>query len=114
MEKKIYKSQFKNAAQSPQKLRLVADVVRGKRVDIATDILSFLNKKGAGIVLKALNSAAANAKNLDGIGPEKLYITKISVDQAPTLKRVRFASRANVSTLNKRRSHLNIELSIKE
>ncbi len=113
MEKKVYKSQYKNAAQSAQKLRLVVDVVRGKRVDIAVDLLTFLNKKGAGIVLKALNSAAANAKNLDGITPDKLYITKISVDEATTLKRVIFESRANVSTLNKRRSNLNIELSIK-
>ncbi len=113
MEKKTYKSQYKNAAQSPQKLRLVADVVRGKRVDIAVDLLTFLNKKGAKIVLKALNSAAANAKNLDGIQTEKLYITKISVDEATTLKRVIFESRANVSTLNKRRSNLNIELSVK-
>lgn len=113
MEKKVYKSQYKNAAQSPQKLRLVADVVRGKRVDIAVDLLTFLNKKGASIALKALNSAAANAKNLDGITPDKLYITKISVDEATTLKRVIFESRANVSTLNKRRSNLNIELSVK-
>jgi large subunit ribosomal protein L22 len=113
MEKKIYKSQFKNVAQSAQKLRLVADVVRGKRVDIAVSLLTFLNKKGSKTVLKTLNSAAANAKSLDGITPEKLYITKISVDEATTLKRVIFESRANVSTLNKRRSHLNIELSIK-
>ncbi len=113
MEKKVYKSQYKNAAQSPQKLRLVADVIRGKRVDIAIDLLTLLNKKGASIVLKALKSAAANAKNLDGIQPEKLYITKINVDQATTLKRVIYESRANVSTLNKRRSNLNIELSVK-
>ncbi len=113
MEKKVYKSQYKNAQQSAQKLRLVVDVVRGKRADKAVDLLTFLNKKGSKIVLKALNSAIANAKNLDGITPEKLYITKITVGEATTLKRVIFESRANVSTLNKRRSNLNIELSVK-
>ncbi len=113
MEKKTYKSQFKNAAQSAQKLRLVADVIRGKRADQAADILTVLNKKGSSIALKTLNSAIANAKNLDGLTPDKLYISKINVDEATTLKRVHFASRANVTTLNKRRSNLNIELSIK-
>ena len=113
MEEKTYKSQFKNVAQSPQKLRLVVDVVRGKKVNIALDLLSVLNKKGATPVLKALNSAIANARNLDGITPEKLYISKITVDEATTLRRVRFASRGRVSTLNKRRSNLNIELSVK-
>lgn len=113
MEKKVYKSEFKNAAQSAQKLRLVADVVRDKRADIAIDMLTFLNKKGSKIVLKTLNSAIANAKNQDGLAADKLYIRKINVDEATTLKRVRFASRAQVSTLNKRRANLNIELSIK-
>ncbi len=113
MEEKKYKSQFKNVAQSAQKLRLVVDVVRGKRVDIAVNLLTFLNKKGSESVLKALNSASANARNLDGLTPDKLYITKITVDEATILKRVRFASRGRVSTLSKRRSNLNIELSIK-
>ena len=113
MEKKIYKAQFKNVAQSPQKLRLVVDVVRGKKVVLALDLLSVLNKKGSKFVDKALKSAIANAKNLDGITPDKLYITSITVDEATTFKRMRFASRGRVSTLSKRRSNLNIELSVK-
>ncbi len=113
MENKIYKSQFKNIAQSAQKLRLVADLVRGKKVNLALDLLAVLNKKGAASVIKTLESAAANAKNLDGILSDKLVVSKITVDEATTLKRVRFASRGRVSTLDKRRSHLNIELSIK-
>ncbi len=114
MEKKIYKAQQKNVSQSPQKLRLVADVVRGKDVERADNILRFLNKKGAGIVLKCLRSAVANAKDKDGVDDSKLYISSITVDEAPTLKRVRFESRAKVATINKRRSNLNIELSIKQ
>ncbi len=113
MENKVYKSQIKNIAQSAQKLRLVVDVVRGKKVVEALALLSVLNKKGALFVEKALNSAVANAKNVDGITPDKLYISKITVDEATVFKRVRFASRGRVSTLHKRRSHLNIELSIK-
>ncbi len=113
MEEKKYKSQFKNVAQSAQKLRLVVDLVRGKRADIAVDILTFLDKKGAKTALKALNSAIANAKSLDGVTPEKLYVEHISVDETTTLRRVRFASRGRVSTLHKRRSNLNIELSLK-
>ncbi len=114
MEEKIYKAQFKNVAQSAQKLRLVVDVVRDKRCDIASDLLTFLNKKGSNTVLKTLNSALANAKNLDGLTPEKLYVTKIYVDGVQTLKRMKFASKGRVSTLSKRRSNLNIELSIKK
>ncbi len=113
MDKKIYKSQFKNIAQSAQKLRLVVDVVRGKKVNLALDLLSVLNKKGAKPAIKALKSGVSNAKNLDGVLPENLYISKITVDEATTLKRVRFASRGRVSTLDKRRSNLNIELSVK-
>ncbi len=113
MEKKTYKSQTKNIAQSPQKLRLVADLVRGKKVEKAADILQFLNKKGAGIVLKCLNSAIANAKSRDDVDPSKLYISSITVGDATSLKRIRFSSKATVSTITKRRSHLNIELSIK-
>ncbi len=113
MEKKTYKSQIKNIAQSPQKLRLVVNLVRGKKVVEALDILEFLNKKGAKIVRKCLNSAIANAKSIDGLKIEELYIKTICVDEAQTLKRVRFASRARVSTINKRRSNLTIELSLK-
>ena len=113
MEKKVYKSQIKNIAQSAQKLRLVVDVVRGKKVIIASELLSVLNKKGSHVVEKALNSAIANAKNVDGVTIDKLYISSITVDEATSFKRVRFASRGRVSTLSKRRSNLNIELSIK-
>jgi large subunit ribosomal protein L22 len=113
MDKKIYKSQFKNIAQSPQKLRLVADVVRGKKVLVAFDLLKLLNKKGTNFVEKCLKSAVANASNIDGIGPEELVVSTITVDEAQTLGRVRFASRGRIGSISKRRSHLNIELSIK-
>ncbi len=113
MDKKVYKAQMKNIAQSPQKLRLVADLVREKNVEKADEILRFLDKKGAEIVLKCLNSAVANAESVDDVKPGDLRISSIMVDEAPMLKRVRFASRARVSTIHKRRSNLTVELTVK-
>lgn len=113
MDKKVYKVQLKNVAQSPQKLRLVANLVRGNNAKDAVAKLEFLTKKGSVAVLKGVKSAIANAKHQDGVSIEKLVVSSISVDEAQTLRRVRFASRGRVSTLHKRRSHLNIELSVK-
>lgn len=103
----------KNLAQSPLKLRLVADLVRGKKADNALDILKFLNKKGASYVYKAIKSAIASASDRFGMNAGDLVVSKISVDEAPTFKRGRFASRGRFSRIVKRRSHLNLELSAK-
>jgi large subunit ribosomal protein L22 len=77
---------------SCDKGRLVADLIRGKKVDQARDILKFTQKKAAGIVLKALDSAIANAEHNDGADIDELKITSIYVEQGTTLKR--FAARA--------------------
>ncbi|NJK42457.1 MAG: 50S ribosomal protein L22 [Aquincola sp.] len=77
---------------SCDKGRLVADLVRGKKVDQARNILKFTQKKAAGIVLKALDSAIANAEHNDGADIDELKITSIYVEQGTTLKR--FAARA--------------------
>jgi large subunit ribosomal protein L22 len=77
---------------SCDKGRLVADLIRGKKVDQARDILKFTHKKAAGIVLKALDSAIANAEHNDGADIDELKITSIYVEQGTTLKR--FAARA--------------------
>jgi large subunit ribosomal protein L22 len=77
---------------SADKGRLVADLVRGKKVDQARNILKFTQKKAAGIVLKALDSAIANAEHNDGADIDELKITSIYVEQGTTLKR--FAARA--------------------
>jgi len=77
---------------SADKGRLVADLVRGKKVDQALNILSFTPKKAAGIVKKALESAIANAEHNDGADIDELKVTRILVEQAATLKR--FAARA--------------------
>ncbi len=77
---------------SADKGRLVADLIRGKKVDQARDILKFTQKKAAGIVLKALDSAIANAEHNDGVDIDELKVTSIHVEQGTTLKR--FAARA--------------------
>src|SRR6187455_2597999 len=80
-------SKLKYAHISPQKCRLIADVVRGKRVGLALSQLRFMPKKGAELVLKALESAVANAEHNHGADIDELKISAIQVDEAPLLKR---------------------------
>ena len=77
---------------SVDKGRLVADLIRGKKVDQARNILKFTPKKAAGIVLKALDSAIANAEHNDGADIDELKVKSVYVEQGTTLKR--FAARA--------------------
>ena len=77
---------------SAQKGRLVADLVRGKPIDKALNILRFSQKKAAGLIRKALESAIANAEHNDGADIDQLHVTRICVEQGPTLRR--FAARA--------------------
>lgn len=111
--KKEFKVFVKNIGQSPLKLRLVANLVRGKKADLAINELSFLNKKGSLFVLKAIKSAVANAKSLADLTADKLVVKSISVNEAPGLKRGRVASRSRVASILKRRSHINLVLSEK-
>jgi large subunit ribosomal protein L22 len=113
MEEKKIKIQIKNVAQSPLKLRLVADLIRGKDVDKALDILQFTNKKGSVILKKALLSGVAAANEKYGVNQDALKISHISIDGAPIYKRGRYASRGRSSRILKRRSHINLELEVK-
>jgi large subunit ribosomal protein L22 len=113
MEDKIVKVKVKDVAQSPLKLRLVADTVRGKSVPEALDILTMLNKKGADTIKKAIQSGIANARDLYSVDEESLEISRLMINEARTLKRTRFASRGRVSVIIKRRSHINLELKVK-
>ena len=80
---------------SAQKGRLVADLVRGKPVDKALNILSFTQKKAAGIIRKALDSAIANAEHNNGADIDELRVTSIYVEKATTLRR--FSARAKAA-----------------
>ena len=98
---------------SPRKLRLVADLVRGKDVDEAMDILRLVPKKGAQMILKTLNSAVANAQEQDA-DIDRLYIKRIFVDRGPMYKRWRAAAYGRPVMRRKRTSHLTIILEEKE
>jgi len=77
---------------SPQKGRLVADLIRGKSVENALNILGFSPKKGAVIIRKVLESAIANAEHNDGADIDELKVTRIYVEKGPVMKR--FSARA--------------------
>jgi large subunit ribosomal protein L22 len=86
------KASVRGVRLSADKGRLVADLIRGKKVEQARNLLRFTPKKAAGIVLKALDSAIANAEHNDGADIDELKVTAIHVEQGATLKR--FAARA--------------------
>jgi large subunit ribosomal protein L22 len=96
---------------SPQKVRLVADQIRGKGVQDAANILE-LSKKGAARPLrKLLQSAIANAENLDDqLDVDRLYIKEVFVDGGPTLKRIRPQPMGRAFRILKRQSHVTIKL----
>lgn len=99
---------------SPQKVRLVVDLVRGMDVDEALDILRFTSKAAAKPVAKVIRSAAANAEENYELDLEDLYIAHIVADEGPTLKRGRFGARGRFKPILKRSSHITVVLSERE
>jgi large subunit ribosomal protein L22 len=95
---------------SPQKARLVADVVRGMGVDQAITTLRFMPKKGAAILRKVIESAVANATQDDGADVDNLYVKKILVDGGPSLKRIRPRAQGRATGIIKRSSHITVVL----
>jgi large subunit ribosomal protein L22 len=91
---------------SADKGRLVADLVRGKRVDQALNILAFTQKKAAGIIKKALESAIANAEHNDGADIDELKITSIYVEQGATLKRFSARAKGRGNRISKPTCHI--------
>jgi large subunit ribosomal protein L22 len=98
----------KDVGISPQKLRLVTNIVRGRKVDEALTILGFLPTPTARAVAKVIRSAAANAENNFQMSPAELTITTIFADQGRTLKRFRPQSRGRVSPILKRSSNITV------
>jgi large subunit ribosomal protein L22 len=103
------KAFLKNYRQSPRKVRLVADLVRGKEVTKALQTLTFVNKRAALPVEKLIRAAVANAKT-QGVDTTKLVIAKIAVDKGTVLKRFMPRARGSASRINKRNSHITLEL----
>lgn len=104
------KASLKNTRVGTQKARLVADLVRGKDVNEAIKILTFSKKKTSGLVKKLLESAIANAEQKKVIDIDNLYIKKITVDQGPSLKRIRPRAQGRAFPVVKKLSHLNLVL----
>ena len=93
---------------SPQKVRLVVDLVRGKKVQEARNILLYTRKYSAGIVAKVLKSVVANAAQNPNIDENTLYVKEIFVDQGPSLKRWRARAQGRAAGIKKRTSHITV------
>jgi len=95
---------------SPQKVKLVVDMVRGKGVSEALTILKYSTKLAAQPVAKVIRSAAANAEENYGLSPNDLYVAQIYADEGPTLKRGRFGARGRFKPILKRSTHITVVL----
>jgi len=93
---------------SPQKGRLVADLIRGKQVEQAFAILRFTPKKAARILTKTLRSAVANATDTQNVDPDKLYVKATYVDGGTTWKRFTPRAHGRATPIRKRTSHFTV------
>ncbi len=95
---------------SARKVKIVADLIRGKKVDDALAIVKFTPKASSEIIEKLLKSAIANAENNHGMNRGNLVVKEIYANQGPTLKRIRPAAKGSASRIRKRTSHITIKL----
>jgi large subunit ribosomal protein L22 len=93
---------------SPQKARLVVDMIRGKKVDNALNILNFSPKKGAEIIKKVVESAIANAEHNNGADIDELKIKTIYVDKGSVLKRIRARAKGRAGKITKPTCHITV------
>jgi large subunit ribosomal protein L22 len=103
-------SKLRHLRISPRKVRLIADLIRKKKAEQAQAILDFTIKKGARPLMKLLKTALADAKNNFQLDEKNLYISKITVDGGPILKRWRPRSRGMANPIKKRTSHITLVL----
>ena len=96
---------------SAQKVRLVADQIRGKPVADALDLLSFSNKKASVLMRKALESVVANAENNEGADVDELKVSEVYVNEGMTMKRIRPRAKGRADRIFKRSSHITVTVS---
>ncbi|MBR6027304.1 MAG: 50S ribosomal protein L22 [Neisseriaceae bacterium] len=101
-------AQHKNARISAQKARLVADLIRGKDIEQALNILTFCPKKGAELVKKVLESAIANAEHNEGADIDELKVVTVYVDKAASLKRFQARAKGRGNRIEKQTCHINV------
>ncbi len=102
---------LRHARVSPYKVREVLDLVRGKPVHEAEDILRFSERDAAFTVGKVLHSAVSNAQNNDELDPEELYVSACFADEGTTIKRWRPRARGRATRIRKRTSHITVIVS---
>jgi large subunit ribosomal protein L22 len=101
-----WEANLRHSRISARKARLVADLVRGTKVDSALDLLRFTPKKGAKVIRKVVQSALDNASRSAGVDEDRLYISRITVDEGPTLKRWSPRAMGRATRIRKRTSHI--------
>jgi len=104
-------AQYRQARSSAQKVRLVANLIRGKKVQKALEILVYSNKKASNLVKKVLESAIANAEHNEGADIDSLIIKKIFVNEGPTMKRMMPRAKGRADRILKRTSHITVVVS---
>ena len=109
-EVKTAEATLRYARISARKVKIVADLIRGKNVNEALAIVKFTPKASSEIIEKLLKSAIANAENNHGLDSKNLYIAEIYANQGPTLKRIRPAAKGSAVRIRKRTSHITIVL----
>ncbi len=108
------KATLKYARISSRKVKIVADLIRGKKVQEALAIVKFAPKASSEIIEKLLNSAIANAENNHFMNRSNLVVSEIYANQGPTLKRIRPAAKGSAVRIRKRTSHITIVLKEEE
>ena len=101
----------KNALVAPRKARMTLDLIRGKKVEAAKAILKNTNTKSSRLIIKVLNSAAANATNNFNMKLEDLVVSECFINPGPVLKRSKIGSRSKVDRRDKRTSHITVKVS---
>lgn len=104
-------AKLRGARLSAQKARLVADLIRGKAVSEALDILEFSPQKAAHLIKKIVESAVANAENNEGLDVDDLKVSTIFVDEGASLKRIMPRAKGRADRIIKRSCHITVKVS---
>jgi large subunit ribosomal protein L22 len=109
-----WEATLKHARISPRKARMVADLIRGRSVEDALTTLMFTQKKAAGIIRKVLVSAVDNASHSSGVDEDRLYVSRVTIDEGPILKRWRPRAMGRATRIRKRTSHICVGLDMED
>jgi large subunit ribosomal protein L22 len=106
----IAKAQGRFLRRAPRKLRKLADLIRGKNVEEALNILQFTPKYGSRMMARLLKSAVSNADQRQGVNVDKLYVSSVKVDGGPAIKRFRPRAMGRATGILKKTSHVTLTL----